>query len=246
MALTDLGEQPGEPLHLGPQLRTHDLQLGRPDDLTEVGRFAGEAGIGGLDGLQIRGVDKEAVGAVEEVVAGGPGHRPRLGKILLRTQDLLYRHIDASRRIPQPGQIALGVGQPVDVVDAQPVDGALGDEIEDEAVGVSKHPVVLDPQSRQRLDVEKPTVGKLLGCRPPKRQAVVLPLQEGVEDVRITVDRLDLGVDRGRHIGPFPVQDGEAAEQGLLLAMTLFHRGWIRQQGVREVTEARRQLRQFV
>ena len=58
---------------------------------------------------------------------------------------------------------------------------------------------LLDPQAGQRLDVEEPPVGELLGGRPPVGEPVVLLAEQRVERVRVAVQRDDLGVERAGH-----------------------------------------------
>ena len=78
----------------------------------------------------------------------------------------------------QPPQVAARVGQPVGVVDAQPVDPALGDQGEQHGVGLGEDLLVLDPHPGQRVDVEEPSVVELLVADPPVRQPVELPVEQ--------------------------------------------------------------------
>ena len=64
------------------------------------------------------------------------------------------------------------------MVDAQPVDLALGDERDEQGVALREDLGVLDPDRDERVDVEEPAVVQLLVADPPVRQPVVLGVQQ--------------------------------------------------------------------
>ncbi len=165
-------------------------------------------------------------------------HWPRRGQLLATIEDFLHDHVGTSGGVAQPLEIVLRVRQTIDVVDPQAVDRAAGDQLEDQPMGVDEDPFVLHAQAHQRLDIEEPTVGQLLGSGPPVRQAVVLSLQEGVEGVQVLVGRLDLGGHGGRHLGFAVVEVGQGAQQLFFVAVTLLDGLRLSLQGVWESPES--------
>ena len=205
VALADVGQQPGQALDLGGQLLAHDLVLGRVHDLAIALLQPGEARVARAQGRRAALVDEQLGHPVQELVAGGPGHRPRRRQLLVPLQDLLHHDVGARRGVAQPVQVALaGRRRPSTWSMRSPSTVPSATRLEDEAVGVGEHRLVLHPQPDQRLDVEEPAVGELLGRRAPVGQPVVLPAQQGVEGVGVAVERVDLGVDRLGHLGRWP------------------------------------------
>jgi hypothetical protein len=81
----------------------------------------------------------------------------------------------------QPLAILRGVPQAVDMIEPQPVEPVFRDHPGDQPVRRRKGPGVLDPQARQRVDVEEAAIVDITRCQTPVRDPVVLPLQEVVE-----------------------------------------------------------------
>ncbi len=105
------------------------------------------------------------------------------------------------------------------MIDAQAVDEAPAHPVEHPRVGVGKHPLVLDTQPDQRVDVEEAAVVDLAAGQPPPGQAVVLARQQPVEPVGIAVDLGHLAVDRRGDLGALAGQARQQAGQHLLVAM---------------------------
>ena len=99
---------------------------------------------------------------------------PALGQVLARLQDLLHHGPPAAGGLGQAVEVALRVGQPVGVVDAQAVDGAVADQPQDELVGRVEDLRVLDPQPGEGVDREEPAVVQVAVGPPPVDQLVVL------------------------------------------------------------------------
>ena len=174
-------QDPGQPVHLRGQRTGDDLTLGLLDDAVVVHRgVPGELlherpQPGGTGGIHLELVDSPG-----GVVAGGPGHRPRGGQGLVRSQDLLRCDPRSSGGLGQLGEVAAGVGQAVGVVDAQRTDDSGTHQLQDEAVAAGEDIGVLDPDRGQRADVEEPPVVDLLVADLPVGQTVVLALDEHV------------------------------------------------------------------
>ena len=107
-----------------------------------------------------------------------PAHRQSAGSRSSAGEDLLGDHPQAAGPPGQPGQVAARVGQPVGVVDPQPVDEPVRHQAENHLVGGVEHRGVLHPDRDQRADVEEPPPVQLGRGRPPVRQPVVLGGQQ--------------------------------------------------------------------
>ena len=246
VTLANVGQQAGEALHLGRQVLAHDLQLGRVRHVRVGLVLSGEPGPDGQHRGRIAGVDEELADVIQEVIAGCPRDRPGRGQFLPGGQDLLHHDVPVPGGLAQPVQVALGVGEAVHVIDPQPVDCPFGDQAQDDAVGRLEDGLVFHPQPGERLDVEEPAVGQFLGRRPPVGQPVVLLAEQLVERVGVAVQRLDLGVDRRRHVRPRLAQPGQPGAQHLLVVMPLGHRRRVGAVRVREPAECGRHVVQLV
>ena len=96
-------------------------------------------------------------------------------------QYLLDQRVDRfSRRLEdsvvQAVEVGGGIPQPVGVVDAQPVDGALLDQTKDEPVRGGEDVLVLDPDTREVVYGEEAPVVDLIAGDPPVRKPVGLRL----------------------------------------------------------------------
>ncbi len=176
------GGHPGQPVRLGGQLVREDLvrrpPYGRlplpapvrlrgreppvlPQEIPETGR-----------------VRERPVHVPQGVVAGGARDGPGGRQVLAVGQDLLHDRPAAARRLVQPPQVAVGVGEAVGVVDAQSVDHVLVEQLEDLVVGGLEHPGVLHPHPDELGDAEEPPVVELGPGQPPPHGAVPLRVQQ--------------------------------------------------------------------
>src|SRR5215470_7456646 len=73
------------------------------------------------------------------------------------------------------------VTQSIDVVEAQSMQAAFGDEAADERVNRIEGAAVLDGKSGQRVDVEESPIVDLAPGKPPMREAIVLALEQVME-----------------------------------------------------------------
>ncbi len=245
VTLADLHEQAGEALHLGGEIAAHDLDLGLMNDVGVAGRQPGEAHVAGQQGTLVAGVHEDLVDPVQEVVPGGSCYRPAPWQLLVPLEDLLHHEVGSAGRLIQAVQVALRVSEPVHVVDPQPVQRAVPDQVKDEAMGVSENLLVLRAQPGERLDVEEPPVGELLSGRGPVRQAVVLAAEQLVESVRVAIERRYLGVDRRRGAWLRLAQPGQPLPQFLDAAVALGHRRPVGEDGMRQAAEVGREALQL-
>ncbi len=84
----------------------------------------------------------------------------------------------------QLATVAARVGQPIDMIDTQPVDQALGDQLEYLPVGGLEHLWPLDTQAAQLVDVEEAPPVDVIAGGAPAGQAVVLTLQQLVQTLK--------------------------------------------------------------
>ena len=166
-----------EPVHLGEQAGGGHLALGGGDHLRQrAGDVAGD-GVG--DRGQVAGTVGVAVqrrDAPGRVVAGGAGHGPVGGELLVALQDLLRADPGAAGGHRQPAQVAARVGQTVGVVDAERVDVPGVEQIQQQRVGGVEDRGVLDADRHQGVDVEEAAEVQLLVGDLPVREPVELLL----------------------------------------------------------------------
>ena len=73
------------------------------------------------------------------------------------------------------------VTQSIDVVEAQPMQTAFGDEAADERMNRLEGTAVFDGQPGQRVDVEEAPIIDLAPGKPPMRKTIVLTLKQIME-----------------------------------------------------------------
>ena len=179
-ASDDLDERPPERVHgeitgvavgIGDalQVRDQDLELAREARLEHLGLGAAQKpAVGALarhdppvERVERRlrvGVDERAVDQVQDVVAGGAGDRPAPQRFA-RLEDLLDDDVEPRPDLPlQRLDIGGGVGKPIDMIDAQPVDPAFADEAEHRFVRTGEDLGFLDAQPGEAVDVEETTI----------------------------------------------------------------------------------------
>ena len=162
-----------------------------------------------LDRVQVRGVGvvcgrphplQRLLHDVQRVVPRGPSGRPRRRQRLVAPEDLLDddpggRSCRGGGHVPQPVEVALRVGEPVGVVDAEAVDDTPSVQVEQQRMGGVEDRVVLDPHRHQGVDVEEPSVGQHVVLVVPGGEQVRLPV-EHLRDVALrgSADREDVVV----------------------------------------------------
>ncbi len=147
---------------------------------------AGHAPLGGT-------IDEQVVGQVGKAVAGGAVDRPVVGQTFVFSEDLFDDQIEGQRivrrqrtaadHLLQAPEITSRIIEPVGMVDAQSIDLALGQQIEDEAVGGFEYCRLIHAQGGQVVDVEKTSVVDLVGGNAPEGEAVTLLLNQLVQQV---------------------------------------------------------------
>ena len=94
-------------------------------------------------------------------------------------------------RVLQQPEIAAGIGEPVRVIDAEPVDLAFRQQAQRQPVRLLEHVGVFHPHRGEGVDVEEAAVVDLLRRDAPMRQAVSLRVEQLVEQIEAA--RLLLG-----------------------------------------------------
>src|SRR5262249_52741221 len=174
-------------------------------------------------------VEQEARDEVEPFVPCGAGDPGKTRQALPVAQDLFRHQVERSVLRPafdldqsmQPAEILMRVTQSIDVVEAQSMQTAFGDETADERVNRVEGAAVFDGKPGQRVDVEESPIINVAAGKPPMREAIVLALEqvmEGEDGVRLAAsgavgaqaafdhvlaagDRSELGFE-GRRQGP--------------------------------------------
>jgi hypothetical protein len=152
----EIGSDPRQPPDFRFERTANLLEFGLVGDRAEAARVA-------RDLLPQRGqrrfcgrVDEQRTDVVEELVADRPTHRP-VAQSLRRVEDLLDPHAGHAA-LAQMAQIAIGVGEPVRVIDPEAVDEAFAHERDRNGVGLLEHLRILLTHAGQVVDVEEPPV----------------------------------------------------------------------------------------
>ncbi len=125
------------------------------------------------------GIGEHPVDPVQRVVPGGPRHRPAGRQPLVAGQDLLDHHpAVVAGGGAQPAQVLLRVGQPVHVVDPQPLCDPVPDQLQHLRVGGREHVRVLHPDPDQLRNGEETTVVEHGRGLPPPGRPVPLGGQQ--------------------------------------------------------------------
>ena len=189
----DARQAVGEHVELARQGGAHDQLLGVVGKFFEVAVDAAEVAVDTRHAPLGGAIDEQVVDQVGEAVAGRAVDRPVVRQALVVGEDLLDHQIQRQRFARRRGLAADGLLQvtevlarivePIRMVDAQPLDLALGDEIENEAVGGVEHRRVFHAQRGEVVDVEKAPVVDLVGGDTPVGEAVALELDQLVQQV---------------------------------------------------------------
>ena len=207
----------GEPLDLRAERLVDDLALGRVDRPLDVG-LAARLGPGPVEDRRGGRVDQRGLDRLHRVVPGGAVAGPGGGQPLGALEDLLDPDQRAGHGgLAQLGEVALGVGQAVGVVDPEAVDDAVVVERQQHPVGGLEHVRELDPHRDQLVDLEEaPVVEHRVGLA-PAGQLVVLAGQHLGDVVALGAQRHRVDVlevaDHGLAVEL--VQDQVARLQGL-------------------------------
>ncbi len=92
----DPAEQVGKHINFTGQCGLHHLELASVNDLVRVGRVPENLGIESVESLFVGALDKDAVGEVDKVVAGGAANRPLRRQVFARLEDFLDHGVKRS------------------------------------------------------------------------------------------------------------------------------------------------------
>ena len=152
---------PREALHLLRERAGGLLELGLAGHLVEAALITGDV-------LPQRGqrrlgpaIDEQRADVVEKLIAHRAVHGP-VAQSLARLEDLLDPHV-LDARLAQAGEVLLGIGQTVGMIDSQPVDHPVAHQREHEPVGLLEYAVILLAHPGEIIDVKEAAVGARLG-----------------------------------------------------------------------------------
>ena len=154
----------------------------------EVGGLAGKFDIRSRQRLLAGGVDKKTADAVEEVISGSAGDRPRFTQALAGLQNLFHHDPGLGSGAAEPYANTLRVAQAIDMIDADAVKHALQQPSQHQAMRIGEDLFVLHAQPDQSADIEEAAVAEIASGRAPERQTIILPFQHRVEQVVIGVE----------------------------------------------------------
>ncbi len=193
----------------------HDAAFGFVRFVGEGGRAAEHAAVDAVEAALGLRIDEQSGDEVHVIIAGRAGDVPIGAQAFVAEQDLLDHEIE---RLPERGRtvdeqvrIAAGIVEAVDVVDAQPLDAAVGDHGEHELVRAREHFRILHAQAGQIVDVEETPVVDLIRRHAPERGPVMLRGNQRIEPVRIADERRAAVGERARERGVRGHPAGEVA-----------------------------------
>ena len=176
-----------------------------------------ELGKGGF----ARRVAEQPARQVEEIIARGARDRPVARQRLARVQDLLDHDPGLGRGRAQALEVLPRVEKPVRVVDPQPVRLARSHPAQDELVRAGEDAFVLGVQPDQAGDIEEAPVAEVAGRGAPVGQAIVLLLQERVQEVGGAVDLRDRVPQAGRRLRVLRQRAAQELEEHAFVAAAL-------------------------
>ena len=194
--------QPPQPLDVGRERPLDLLALGLRGPVAERARVARQLLPQRSERRLAGGIDEQRGDVDEELVADRPLHRPR-PQLLAGVENLLHPHVPRAA-VAQALEVAGGIGQPVRMVDPQPVDQALRDERERQAMRLREHLRVLLADAGEVVDVEEAPVPPRVRVEVEERPPALRIRPVGVRVVRGHVVRDDVqddaqpGLVRGR------------------------------------------------
>ncbi len=203
-------EPGGEPGDVAAEVAAEHLDPGPMDAVLEALGVAGEPGVEVVERGRGGGVDAEGGEQGAELVPGAAVRRPGVGELLVVLEDLLDHDPSGAGRLPEPVEVAGGIAEPVDVVDAKPVDAPPAHQPGDHRVDLVEDPRLLDPDPGEAADGEEAAVVQPLGGVPPVGQQPVLPVAEVEQGRGVGAHRAELGGQRGRRPGPGRGGGGES------------------------------------
>ena len=149
--------------------------------------MVGDAALGAVDHVRIRlrghqggelllagRIHEEAVNVGQRVVSGGSFCFPVRRQLFAGFQNLFDQDVRTVCELAQPGQVALGISQPVRVVDPQPVHESFIKPALDFHMGFVEDPGLLHPDAGEGVHAEEAAVVQLVVRPPPVHQFVVL------------------------------------------------------------------------
>lgn len=125
-----------------------------------------------------RRIGEQPVDVSQRVIAGGPRDRPGRGERLPVRQDLLDDGPPPPGGLVQPPQIGVGIGESVRMIDPQPLNDVLLQQLEDLRMGRVEDLRFLHPHPDQLRDTEEPPVVQLRTGQPPPHRPVPLRVQQ--------------------------------------------------------------------
>ena len=146
-----------------------------------------------VERLEAVAVDQHLRDRVHPLIAGGAVDAAEARQLFVLAENFLDHHVErlgsvALRVADQAAQaleILRGIAQAVDVIEPQALQLSVRDQSFDQAMDGIEGAGILDPQSGQRIDVEKAPIVDVAGSQPPMAELVVLALQQMMQRQRL-------------------------------------------------------------
>src|SRR4029077_14003447 len=122
-----------------------------------------------------------------KVVTGGALNRPRLTKPLRAKENLLGHDPGVGARCPQALKVLKRIAQSVGMIDPEARQTPLCNPSHYQLMSRIEHPLVLDPETDQRVDIKEAPVTEIARGHSPIRDAIILLLEQFMQTVGIGV-----------------------------------------------------------
>src|SRR5207245_7311747 len=120
-------------------------------------------------------------------------------------------------------EIELRIAQSVRMIDANAVEDAVQQPLENPHVSVGKDALILGAQAHQCIDVEKTPVTELLLGGAPESQAIVLSLEQEVKLIDVRIDFRDARIDGSGDFGLFATEMKQLTAKNRFVAVLATH-----------------------
>src|SRR5260370_108426 len=146
----------GEYVEFARHFIEHDADLAVADDLVEGAMLASKISVSLGKAFFAGGVDQQSEHQIGEFVAGSALDRPVLAQCLVAREDLFDHEVEGGGSLfTKAQQIALRVEQPIYVVDAQPIQHSIAQQLEHESVSVLEELRQFHTQAYELVDIQR-------------------------------------------------------------------------------------------
>ena len=168
------------------RLELEHASFGLDQNIVEVAIVATCGSPDAVERLKSALIEKHARNDVEPLIAGRPRNAGKTRQALAfgkyffnhKVKPAAAGRLSSLDQAREPPEILMRIAQPVDVVEAQPLQSAVRDQPRDQTMNGLERTGVLDAQAGERIDVEKSPIVDIAAGKPPMGKPVVLAFQQ--------------------------------------------------------------------